>query len=115
MSERPGTSCPRTLRDWLNPTGARKVHSDTFTGTAIMTNLCESRMRENRTSGLSGGRRLALWRVSSDPTLGDGRAVHMGKGMTVIRSPQRQPMPDNVGPDIHRQTFLRGISENLRK
>ena len=31
--------------------------------------------------------------------LGDGRAVHMGKGLTVIRSPQRQPMPDNVGPD----------------
>jgi len=27
MSERPGPSCPRTLRDWLNPTGARKVHS----------------------------------------------------------------------------------------
>ncbi len=27
MSERPRTSCPRILRDWLNPTGARKVHS----------------------------------------------------------------------------------------
>ena len=27
MSEKPGTSHPRRLRDWLNPTGARKVHS----------------------------------------------------------------------------------------
>ena len=27
MSEIPRTSEPRTLRDWLNPTGARKVHS----------------------------------------------------------------------------------------
>ena len=29
---------------------------------------CESRMRENRTSGLSGGRRVALRRPSSDQT-----------------------------------------------
>ena len=27
MSEKPGTSRPRRLRDWLNPTGARKVPS----------------------------------------------------------------------------------------
>ena len=27
MSEKPETSCPRRLRDWLNPTGAKKVHS----------------------------------------------------------------------------------------
>lgn len=27
MSETPRTSGPRTLRDWLNPTGVRKVHS----------------------------------------------------------------------------------------
>ncbi len=27
MSERPRTSRPRRLRDWLNPTDARKVHS----------------------------------------------------------------------------------------
>ena len=27
MSEKPRTSRPRRLRDWLNPTGARKVHS----------------------------------------------------------------------------------------
>jgi len=27
MSERPITSRPRKLRDWLNPTSARKVHS----------------------------------------------------------------------------------------
>src|SRR4051812_28432406 len=27
LSERPGPHCPRRLVDWLNPTGARKVHS----------------------------------------------------------------------------------------
>ena len=27
LSERPRTSRPRRLRDWLNPTGTRKVHS----------------------------------------------------------------------------------------
>ena len=27
MSEKPGTSRPRRLRDWLNPTDAKKVHS----------------------------------------------------------------------------------------
>ena len=27
LSERPGSHRPRKLSDWLNPTGARKVHS----------------------------------------------------------------------------------------
>src|SRR5215831_15358415 len=27
MSERPGSDRPRRLADWLNPTGAKKVHS----------------------------------------------------------------------------------------
>ncbi len=38
--------------------------------------------------------------------LRDGRADHMGKGVTVIRNRQRQPGRDNVGPDKCRQTFL---------
>jgi len=34
----------------------------------------------------------------------------MGKGVTVIRSPQRQLAPDEVGPENVEPTFLRGIS-----
>ena len=34
-----------------------------------MAHLCESRVRENCTHGLGGGRRLARQRASSDPTL----------------------------------------------
>jgi len=41
--------------------------SDSIPGIAMMS-LCESRMREICTSGLSGGRRPALRRASSDPT-----------------------------------------------
>jgi hypothetical protein len=74
FSERPGHHRPRRLADWLNPTGARKVHSletcvsDSFPQPASMTCLCESRMRETCTSGLSGGRGPALRRAPSDPT-----------------------------------------------
>ena len=66
FSERPGHHRPRRLADWLNPTGARKVHSlvtyvsDSFPQPASMTCLCESRMRENCMSGLCGGRGPAL-------------------------------------------------------
>ena len=42
--------------------------------------------------------------------LGDGRADHMGKGVTVMRNRQRQPVRDNAGLDRHRQTFLVIIS-----
>ena len=42
--------------------------------------------------------------------LRDGRAVHMGKGVTVMRIRQRQPLRDNVGLDYKRQTFLAKIS-----
>ena len=34
----------------------------------------------------------------------------MGKGVTVIRSPQRQLAPDNVGPENAEPTFLRALS-----
>lgn len=34
----------------------------------------------------------------------------MGKGLTEARSPQRQLVPDNVGPGSHEPTFLRGIA-----
>jgi len=42
--------------------------------------------------------------------LGDGRADHMGKGVTVIHSSQRPLAPDTVGPENAEPTFLRAIS-----
>ena len=52
--------------------------------------------------------------------LGDGRADYtpmqsdsdagMGKGVTVIRSLQRQLTPDNVGPENVEPTFLQALS-----
>lgn len=42
--------------------------------------------------------------------LRDGRADHMGKGVTVISSLQRQLAPDNVGPEPVEPTFLQAIS-----
>jgi hypothetical protein len=42
--------------------------------------------------------------------LRDGKAAHTGKGVTVIRRPQRQLVPDRVGPEHAEPTFLRGIS-----
>src|SRR3954453_2835271 len=40
---------------------------DPFLEPALLTRFCESWMRENRTSSLSGGRRPAFRRASSDP------------------------------------------------
>lgn len=42
--------------------------------------------------------------------LRDGRADHMGKGVTIIRSLQRQLAPDNVGPEHDEPTFLQALS-----
>lgn len=42
--------------------------------------------------------------------LRDGRADHMGKGVTAIPSLQRPLAPDNVGPEHVEQTFLQAIS-----
>lgn len=50
-------------------------------------------------------------RESDHPiVLRDGRADHMGKGVTVMRIRQRQPVRDIVGLDQHRTTFLAEIS-----
>ena len=73
LSEKPRIQRPRRLADWLNPAGERKVHSlmviNSFLEDAPKAHLCESPVRENRTLGLSGGRRLALVRgASSDQT-----------------------------------------------
>jgi len=42
--------------------------------------------------------------------LRDGRADHMGKGVTVMRIRQRKPVRDIVGLDKYRPTFLAEIS-----
>ena len=65
LSEKPRSQGPRRLAEWLNPTGAKKVHSlpNTFISIAPRAHLCESWMRETRTSSLSGGRRPAFWRL----------------------------------------------------
>ena len=42
--------------------------------------------------------------------LRDGRADHMGKGVTVIHSLQRQLAPDKVGSEYSEPTFLQAIS-----
>jgi hypothetical protein len=50
-------------------------------------------------------------RESDHPiVLRDGRADHMGKGVTVIHRLQRQLTPDNVGPEHVEQTFLQALS-----
>ena len=43
--------------------------------------------------------------------LGDGRADHMGKGVTVMCIRQRQLAPDIVGPGNDEPTFLWGLSK----
>lgn len=52
----------------------------------------------------------ALGESDHSIVLRDGRADHMGKGVTVIRSPQRPLAPDIVGPENDEPTFLRAIS-----
>lgn len=42
--------------------------------------------------------------------LRDGRADHMGKGVTITRSLQRPLAPDNVGPEHVEPTFLQALS-----
>lgn len=57
--------------------------------------LAEPRQRETRLKAFGESDHLIVLR--------DGRADHMGKGVTVIRSLQRQLAPDNVGPELARQ------------
>ncbi len=62
----------------------------------------EPRQREKQPRGA---------RESDHPiVLRDGRAVHMGKGVTVIRSQQRPLAPDRVGPEPVEPTFLQALS-----
>ena len=68
MSEKPVHPRSRRLADWINPTGAKL---DSFLRLhRLGSSLRESCIRENRTCSLSGGRRPARKRASSDPTAG---------------------------------------------
>jgi RNA-directed DNA polymerase len=40
--------------------------------------------------------------------------MNMGKDLTGVRSLQRKLMPDNVGPEQHKQTSLRGITDKAK-
>ena len=53
---------------------------------------------------------MALGESDHFIVLGDGSADHMGKGVTIIRSLQRQLAPDNVGPEHDEPTFLQRLS-----
>jgi RNA-directed DNA polymerase len=43
-----------------------------------------------------------------------GKAHHLGKGVTGVRSPHRKLLPDTVGSDTHTRTSLRGIANKAR-
>jgi len=76
-----------------------------------MTCLCESRMRENCTSGLSGGRGPALRRAPSDPTpekrankVGqpaaesvEGRGSTKGNATQTLLAPDSEPGKRGIG------------------
>jgi hypothetical protein len=79
FSEKPVRPCPRRLVDWINLTGAKKVHLGpfitrppgwvhSFFGISEDLSLRERCMREICTCSVRGGRRPARKRASSDPT-----------------------------------------------
>ena len=60
--------------------------TNTFISTAPRAHLCESWMRENCTSSLSGGRRLAFGRLLRPDRVGDGEEPEsQPKARTVFR------------------------------
>src|SRR5260370_11979391 len=70
LNEKPVHHYPRILEAGLNLTEVRKVHLVVaFFFTCQVMCIRESCMGENRTCSLSGGRRLARKRASSDPTI----------------------------------------------
>jgi hypothetical protein len=43
-----------------------------------------------------------------------GEAYDKGKDVTEVRSPPRQLLPDTVGPEAQKPTFLRGIANKAK-
>jgi retron-type reverse transcriptase len=71
LSERPISCWPRRLADWLNPTGARKVHSlvDKVYKRKNL-ELAWERVRRNKGSGGVDGQSLEEFKESVDEYLG---------------------------------------------
>jgi RNA-directed DNA polymerase len=59
-------------------------------------------------------RRLGLGSLIKRSTETRGKATDKGKDLTEVRSPQRQLVPDSVGSDQHKSTFLRGIANKAK-
>ena len=68
LGRRSHSQAPRPVSPLGSPELVLPALPESFVAPASRTRFCESWMRENRTSSLSGGRRPALRRASSDPT-----------------------------------------------
>jgi hypothetical protein len=68
LGRRSHSQAPRPVSPLGSPGLVLPALPESFVAPESLTRFCESWMRENRTSSLSGGRRPALRRASSDPT-----------------------------------------------
>ncbi len=66
-------------------------------------------LRAGRDSQLDGGRPMGLWESDHCIVLRDGSAVHMGKAVAGMRSPQRKHGPEGMSGTAM-PTSLRGIA-----
>ncbi len=81
--------------------------------------LQPKRMLENQTAGGRGDllqvESLHAPGVSYQAYYSEvGKAHHMGKDLTEVRSPQRKLVPDTVGLEIHKPTSLWGIAKRAK-
>jgi hypothetical protein len=74
------SQAPRPVRPLGLAGACAPALPESFVAPASRTRFCESWMRENRTSSLSGGRRPALRRASSDPIVGGRESRPRGEG-----------------------------------
>jgi retron-type reverse transcriptase len=86
MSERPGRHGPRRLADWINPTGAKKVHSlvDKVYKEKNL-RLAWERVKANRGAGGVDGQTLAEF--------GADLEVHLKRLHDALRTDTYQPQP----------------------
>ncbi len=86
ISERPGRHGPRRLADWINPTGAKKVHSlvdKVYKEKNLQ--LAWERVKANRGAGGIDGQTLADFRA--------GLQVHLKRLHDELRTDTYQPQP----------------------